>query len=251
MKIRAISLFTAISICCLSPKALAISNPGSSSNNESSFLQQIQNGFSSFRNYVQQLSTEFSSGWGELSGDVKKSIDQTVGDLGIPDLIKSGKNIEASVAKGKSSISTTDPGMQGVNARHDWDEQYTKGQSQAILGADGQRAMNQENQISQAAVDTSSTNADTAQSDIVTQDVMKKIAIQNAQQANISRSIQQEAQQQTKTLAAANVNLSDINSRMDEQQKKQQIEESASSTQTLKNASFNDGFWSTNNSTKN
>ncbi len=239
-------LFTATSICCLSLTATA-----AASNNSSSFLQQIQDNFSSLRNYIKQLSTDFSSGWGELNSEVKKDIDKTMGDLGIPDLIKSGKNIEATVAGKKSDISTIDPGMQGVNARHDWDRQYTKGQSQAILGQDGQRAMSQENQVSQTAVDTSNSNADAAQSDIVTQDIMKKIAIQNAQASTIARSIQQEAQQQTKSIATANVNLSDMSSRMDEQQKRIQVEDRSGTNQTLNNAAFNDGFWDTSPNTKN
>ncbi|MBA3920207.1 MAG: hypothetical protein H0X31_00290 [Nostocaceae cyanobacterium] len=107
--------------------------------------------------------------------------------------------------------------------------------------------MNEENQTSQSAVDTSASNADAAQSDIITQDIMKKIAIQNSQLLTVLKAMQGATQQQTKIAAAANVNLADISHNTTLEQQRKQNEEQANGNATYKNAAFDDGFWHGNN----
>ncbi|MHC5863580.1 MAG: hypothetical protein ACYTXM_43340, partial [Nostoc sp.] len=85
------------------------------------------------------------------------------------------------------------------------------------LGVDGQQVQAQEADLTNNALSTSSTNADNAQSDIVTQDILKKMAIQNLQNVVISKAIHSETQKQTRALAAANVNLVDISKNISSQ----------------------------------
>ncbi|TVP62445.1 MAG: hypothetical protein EA343_10985 [Nodularia sp. (in: Bacteria)] len=85
---------------------------------------------------------------------------------------------------------------------------------------------------------------DAAQEDIITQDILKKIAVQNIQGVIISKSIQSEAQKQSRALAAANINLTDISTRMDEKSRKEEAEARATASQILEAAAFRDGFWS-------
>ncbi|MBD2531912.1 hypothetical protein H6G97_20915 [Nostoc flagelliforme FACHB-838] len=93
------------------------------------------------------------------------------------------------------------------------------------------------------ALATSSDYANTAQSDIVTQDILKKMAIQNLQGVVITKSIQGEAQKQTRALAAANINLADMSGRMTEQARKEEAENRGAAKQIIEAAAFNDGFW--------
>jgi hypothetical protein len=206
-------------------------------------LQQIQDIFNSVNNYIHQQSVEFSQSWGELSSSVQTAIDNTTGDLGIPDPVAAGKQVEDVISGQDANVLTTNPSLLGYNARAEWNQQYTQGQSESTLGNQGQAVMKTESDASQDALATTSENASAAQQDIITQDIMKKIAIQNAQQAVISKSIQTEAQQQTQTLAAANLNLADMSGRMNEQERRQQFEDEAQVRQTLAAAAFNDGFW--------
>jgi len=224
----------------------AATNNTNSTNNNSSFLQQISQQYLQVKNYIKGLTTDFSQGWGALGGEVQSQIDKTVGDLGIPDMVRAGKNIENTISQKKTDVSNIDPGIQGKTARHEWDETYTKGQSQGILGAEGQKAMNEENQVSQTAVDTSASHADAAQNDVVTQDIMKRIAIQNFQQMTVLKLMQEADQQQTKIAAAANVNLADMSQNMTIEQKRKQNENQGAVNVTYKNAAFGDGFWNEN-----
>ncbi|MBW4558730.1 MAG: hypothetical protein KME59_22930 [Trichormus sp. ATA11-4-KO1] len=97
--------------------------------------------------------------------------------------------------------------------------------------------------MSNEALATSSDNAVAAQNDIITQDILKKIALQNLQGSIITKSIHAEAQKQSRALAAANINLADISSRMDQQARKEQAEAVATARQILRSAAALDAFW--------
>lgn len=210
---------------------------------QQSFLQQVQQTINSLKTYINQYGQEFSQGWGELNSQLNQIISSSIGDLGIPDPLKSGKQISQVIGQQQPDLLTIDPGLQGDDAERSWHQQYTLGQSQSILGTEGQKVQSQEAETSNNALATSSNNADAAQNDIVTQDILKKIAIQNSQAAIINKSIQGEAQKQTQALAAANINLADISGQMDLQARRQQNEDISSAKQILNAAAFADGFW--------
>jgi hypothetical protein len=150
-------------------------------------LQQIQDIFNSVSNYIHQQSVEFSQSWGELSGSVQTAIDSTNGDLDIPDPVAAGQQVETVISGQDANVLTTAPALLGYNARAEWNQQYTHGQSESTLGKQGQAVMKNESDASRNALATTSDNASAAQQDIITQDIMKKIAIQNQQQAVISK----------------------------------------------------------------
>ncbi|MBD2415977.1 hypothetical protein H6H01_35760 [Nostoc calcicola FACHB-3891] len=97
--------------------------------------------------------------------------------------------------------------------------------------------------MSNEAVTSSSENAQAVQSDIVTQDILKKIAIQNLQGAIITKSLHVEAQKQSRALAAANINLADMSGRMDEETKRLEAESTATAKGILRSAAALDAFW--------
>ncbi len=171
------------------------------------------------------------------------SIDSTIGDLGIPDPLDAGRQIKDAIAKKDAGLLETNPILQAQSAVIDWNEQYSRGQAQSILGAEGQKVQAQEAEISNDAAVTSLDNAQTAQADVITQDILKKIAIQNLQGAVITKSIHAESQKQSRALATANINLADISNRANEQAKKQQAESNATAREIVRSAAAVDAFW--------
>jgi hypothetical protein len=208
-----------------------------------SFLTQFQQIYSSLQTYISNYQKEFSQSLGKLEAELNQAIESSVGDLGIPDPLKAGKNIEKVIEKQQGTLLTLDPRIQADNAIKDWNQQYTRGQSESVLGSQGQRVQSQEAAITNDATAQSSENANAAQQDVVTQDILKKVAIQNLQSVVIAKSIHSEAQKQSRSLAAANINLADISSRMDSLAAVKDQESNAATRQIIQSAAVTDSFW--------
>jgi hypothetical protein len=208
-----------------------------------SFLTQFQQIYQSLQRHINVYSEEFSQAWGELGGEITKSINSTIGDLGIPDPLDAGRRIKDTVAKQDTDLLETNPILQAETAVIDWNGQYSRGQAQSILGVEGQKVQAQEAEISNDATSTSFDNAKMAQADVITQDILKKIAIQNLQGAVITKSIHAESQKQSRALATANINLADISSRVNDQARKQQAESNATAREIVRSAAAVDAFW--------
>jgi hypothetical protein len=212
-----------------------------------SFLNQLQQVLASLKTSIEQYKQEFSQQWQELNADLNDAISSTVGDLGIPDPLKAGKKIKVVIQEQETDLVQTDSQTQGDNAQRDWHQSYTYGLAESVLGREGQKTQAQEGEMSNQALATSSNNADEVQNDVITQDILKKMAVQNLQTTLITKSIHSEAQKQTRALSAANINLSDISSRLDQQAKKEQANSNSSARQILDAAAFADGFWEKTN----
>jgi len=208
-----------------------------------SFLTQFQQIYSSLQTYVSNYQKEFTKSLGKLEAELTQAIESSVGDLGIPDPLKAGKNIEKVIQKQEGDLLILDPRIQADNAIKEWNQQYTRGQSESVLGAEGQRVQSQSAAITNDATAQSSKNAAAAQQDVITQDILKKVAIQNLQSVVIAKSIHSEAQKQSRSLAAANINLADISSRMDEQAAAKDQESNAATRQIIQSAAVTDSFW--------
>lgn len=212
-------------------------------NQNQSFLTQFQQIYSSLQTYISNYQKEFTRSLGKLEAELNQAIESSIGDLGIPDPLKAGKNIEKIIQKQEGNLLTLDPRIQAENAVKDWNQQYTLGQSESVLGIEGQRVQSQEAGITNDATSQSSENANAAQDDVITQDILKKVAIQNLQNAVIAKSIHSESQKQSRSLAVTNINLADISSRMDEQAAAKDQESSAATRQIIQSAAANDSFW--------
>jgi hypothetical protein len=203
----------------------------------------------SLQSYIKLYSQEFS----QLSKDLNKdkdldiAITSTNGVMGIPDPLKAGKNIKVIIQQQDTDLVETDSQTQGENAQRQWHQAYTYGLSGSVLGREGQKTQAQEAEISNYAVENSSNTADEVQNDVITQDILKKMAVQNLQTTVITKSIHSEAQKQTRALSAANINLSDISSRLDEQARKEQANNNSSAKQIIGSAAFADAFWEQSN----
>lgn len=216
---------------------------------KSLFLEQFQQVMTSLQSYIKLYSQEFS----QLSKDLNKdkdldiAITSTNGVMGIPDPLKAGKNIKVIIQQQDTDLVETDSQTQGENAQRQWHQAYTYGLSGSVLGREGQKTQAQEAEISNYAVENSSNTADEVQNDVITQDILKKMAVQNLQTTVITKSIHSEAQKQTRALSAANINLSDISGRLDEQARKEQANNNSSAKQIIGSAAFADAFWEQSN----
>ncbi|MEH2188774.1 MAG: hypothetical protein V7K64_21820 [Nostoc sp.] len=212
-------------------------------NQNQSFLTQFQQIYSSLQTYISNYQKEFTKSLGKLEAELNQAIESSIGDLGIPDPLKAGKNIEKVIEKQEGNLLILDPRIQADNAIKDWNQQYTRGQSESVLGVEGQRVQSQEAAITNDATAQSSENAAAAQEDVITQDILKKVAIQNLQNVVIAGSIHSEAQKQSRSLAVANINLADISNRLDEQAAAKDQESNAATRQIIQSAAANDSFW--------
>lgn len=212
-------------------------------NQNQSFLTQFQQIYSSLQTYISNYQKEFTKSLGKLEAELTQAIESSVGDLGIPDPLKAGKNIEKVIQKQEGALLILDPRIQAGNAIKEWNQQYTRGQSESVLGVEGQRVQSQEAAITNDATAQSSENAAAAQQDVITQDILKKVAIQNLQNVVIAKSIHSEAQKQSRSLAVANINLADISNMLDEQAAAKDQESNAATRQIIQSAAANDSFW--------
>lgn len=214
---------------------------------EKSFLIQFLETYNSLQKSIEKYSQDFSLSWENVIKGVDGLINSTKGALGTPDPMIAGERIRKAISNDQSTtvVPTIDTPVeiQGQNAEREWHQKYTQAQSQSTLGADGQRIQAQEAEMSNDAVNQSSNYADAAQQDVVTQDILKKIAIQNQQATIINKSLHSEAQKQTRALAAANINLADISSRLDEQAQEQERQTRATVHSVIQSSGAIDAFW--------
>ena len=167
-----------------------------------------------------------------------------VQDLGLPDMLATGRKIEETIANAKADILQLDPRIKGKNAKVQWNQKFTLDQSETVLGEVGQKTARQEKENARKALEISATSADAAQNDLVTQDIMKKIALQNAQTTRVLKSVQSSIQQQNEIGATTNVNLTDISKNLTNQQRKEQRMRQGAINAIYRNAAFSNGYWS-------
>jgi hypothetical protein len=215
------------------------------------FLREIEQLKGEVNSKVQGLTKDLNRSWSKLSGEmqsqinskIQSQIDDLVGDLHLPDLIKTGDQVKEAISNIKVDISQIDARIQGQNARSDWYQKYTIKQAEGVVGIVGQQIRKQENDISQAAADISLDKAQEAQSDYITQEVMKKIATQNAHSATILKLVQSSLQEQNQLTATTNVNLSQISESLLLERQRRQQEEQGAINAIYQSASFNDQLW--------
>ncbi|QLE59721.1 hypothetical protein [Nostoc sp. TCL26-01] len=195
------------------------------------------------KKYVDLDFKKFGIKWGSLNTEIGKAIDKAIKE-GQKDPYKTGDGVNDAVSEQEdTNLIDTPPEVQGENAEIDVHQAYTRAQSQAVLGREGQKNQAEEVQITNTAVSDSLEQADAAQADVVTQDILKKMAIQNVQTAMLVRATHGESQRQTQLLATSNMNLADINNQMSIEEKKRQAESSATSREILRAGAVLDAFW--------
>lgn len=233
---------SAIALTLILSVSLPAQAANKTSNQQSSFVDDINSFFSSARQYVQQISQEFSHTFGKLSPEVQSAIKEAMGKLGIPDPIEAGKKIEDVIAQQETNTLETAAGVLGVNARYGWDEKFAKAQSQSILGKQGQEQMAVNRQTTVDAAQAIALEAQQSETDLTTQDLIRRQLKQNALEARAMAAMQGSLQDTARLTATNGLSLQNIAERENKKQRQEQIENRADLQSALQVAGFQNGL---------
>lgn len=203
--------FIAVSTIGLSSaRAFEIPNP------LAQVVEQFQQQLASVNSYVSSIFSDKLKSLSEsLDGDLQTAIDDTMGALGIPDPTKSREATEKIAGVSSSPIN------QAERATNEVDRQITRAVAHTTLGKAGQERTKQQFEKTQQSIEQVEANAEAAEGDVVTQNVMKRIAQQNVQQAGILGAIRTDGLRLLQSQDLANNNLTNISRAVDGQNQAQ------------------------------
>jgi hypothetical protein len=209
-----------------SASALEISNP------LTKVFDQWQEQLSSINKYV---SSTISQKLGDLSdslqGDLQAAVNESVGALGLPDATEVRGKIEDIVASNDSAVNSVD------KATNEVDRQITRADSDATLSKQGQQITKQQVEKTQTSIEQVNNSGEAAQDEVVTQNVMKRMALQNTQIAGILGAMRTDGLKSKQSQDLANLNLTNISRSLDGQNQVQQKEVVGQGFNNLRTAS--------------
>ena len=192
--------------------AKAVTVPLGGDNPLNNLLNQFLKYFEQAQNYITQVVNEKIQPLEEaINADLQNAIEQAKGALGLPDPIAARKTVEQTLS------SSIEPISSGERATNEIDRQITRSTASATLSAEGQQRSQEQMQATKQAVETVQQQALFAQQDVVTQNVMKRIAAQNAEISGVLGSMRQDMAQDAQRQELANVNLTNISRSVDGQ----------------------------------
>jgi hypothetical protein len=169
-----IGTFTIATISISSASALEIPNP------LAKVFDQWQEQLNSINKYVSStISQKLEELSESLQGDLKAAVNESVGALGLPDAKEAREKIEDIAASNNSAINSVD------KATNEIDRQITRADSDSSLSKQGQQLTKEQVEKTQTSIEQVENSGEAAQEDVVTQNVMKRIAQQNTQIAGI------------------------------------------------------------------
>lgn len=143
----------------------------------------------------------------------------------------------------KDSILDTNPKLKAQMAKQEWQKLYTREQTKSFLGTTGQELMQAEQELSLFSSQNSGTQAQAAQGDLITQNVMKRVAIQNAQNTNLLKLVQTSVQRQNQLTATSNLSLSGISRYLQNRDTQQLAEQKAIRNVLYQNSRLRSKLW--------
>jgi hypothetical protein len=197
------ALSAALILAALPAKA----STGSSSSNPFSgitdFLNQAQQ---SIQEYTQTITEKV----GAFGQQFQQIAEDTAGDLG---LIDPGKARE----QAENIVNPDNATYNAGAAVNEMDRQSARASASSILSEDGQTQQVDAYEGTQTSVDTVGEKASTAQGDDVTQNVMKRIADQNAATTEVLGGVRSDLLKMNEQTAQTNVQLSNVSRSLDGQ----------------------------------
>ncbi|MEB3218979.1 MAG: hypothetical protein VKN72_22465 [Nostocales cyanobacterium 94392] len=166
-----------------------------------------------------------------LQGDLQAVVEEATGILGLPDTTKVRNEIEEIAASDDSAVNGVD------KATNEVDRQITRANSDTSLSKDGQENMKAQVEKTQTSIETVSVFSDAAQNDVVTQNVMKRIAQQNTQITGILGAMRTDGLKSKQSQDLANLNLTNISRSLDGQNQSRQKEVIGQGFNNLRTAS--------------
>lgn len=223
-KIALVSLGTAsVFLPQSSAQAISLNNPLDSL--ISQLNEQLQAIQSTFEGEINDRLASITEG---LSQDV----DAAMGSLGLPDVLATRSQIEG--AQGFETGGT----YQETAIANEIDRLATRMNGATVLSTEGQARLQQSLQQTQQTVDMVGAEATIAQGEVVTQNVMKRIARQNQLTSSVLGDLRAGQIQANQSQALANTNLSNISENLDGERARQSGENLGAAFDVLRSASF-------------
>jgi hypothetical protein len=195
-------------------------------------IEQLQEQTGSVNKYISSTISQKLDNLSEsLEGDLQAVVQEAAGVLGLPDATKVREEIEAIAADNDNAVNSVD------KATNELDRQITRADSNGTLSKKGQENMKAEVEKTQTSIETVSIFSDAAQNDVVTQNVMKRIAQQNTQISGILGTMRTDGLKTKQSQDLANLNLTNISRSLDGQNQAKQKEVVGQGFSNLRTAS--------------
>jgi hypothetical protein len=146
-----------------------------------------------------------------LGGDLQAAINETMGVLGLPDPTQTRKKVE------EIGAHSTVPINNAERTANEVDRQVTRAVADMTLGKAGQQLTKEQVEKTHELIQQVQEQAEAAQGEVVTQNVMKQIADQNAQTAAILGAMRADGLRLQQSQDLANTNLTNISRAVDGQ----------------------------------
>ena len=195
-------------------------------------IEQLQEQTGSVNKYISStISRKLDNLSESLEGDLQAVVQEAAGVLGLPDASKVRQEIEEIASDSNNAVNSVD------RATNELDRQITRAQTETTLSKEGQKSMEAEVEKTQTSIETVSIFSDAAQNDVVTQNVMKRIAQLNTQIAGILGAMRTSELKSKQSQDLANLNLTNISRSLDGQNQARQKEVVGQGFSNLRTAS--------------
>lgn len=175
-------------------------------------ISQLKQELQSIDNYVESvLESKLEPLASSLGKDIEAAINETLGVLGLPDAIEARTEVENIAATSDTAINTVE------QVTNEVDRQITRAVVDSTLSKNGQKLTNQEVEKTQNSIERVQIYSAAAQDEVVTQNVMKRIAQQNTSTAAILGAMRADGLKSKQSQDLANLNLTNISRSLDGQ----------------------------------
>ncbi|WP_242046408.1 MULTISPECIES: hypothetical protein [Calothrix] len=154
-----------------------------------------------------------------------------MGKLGLPSAIEVRDKVEEIATNDDNAVNSVD------KVTNEIDRQITRADSDTTLSKEGQELTKQQVEKTQTSIEQVQADASAAQDDVVTQNVMKRIAQQNTQIAGILGAMRTDGLKLKQSQDLANLNLTNISRSLDGQNQAHQKETVGQGFNNLRTAS--------------
>ncbi|MEM6403088.1 MAG: hypothetical protein AAF757_23140, partial [Cyanobacteria bacterium P01_D01_bin.116] len=182
-------------------------------------INQLKQELKSIDNYVESvLESKLEPIASSLGKDIEAAINETLGVLGLPDAIEARTEVERIAASSDTAINTVE------QVTNEVDRQITRAVVDSTLSKNGQNLTSEEVEKTQNSIERVQIYSAAAQDEVVTQNVMKRIAQQNASTAAILGAMRADGLKSKQSQDLANLNLTNISRSLDGQNQARQKE---------------------------
>lgn len=221
-----------LSAVAMSTALILVANPAQASpqNGGSNPLSGLMGWLNEATQKVEEYANSIKDKLAPLGEEFEKIADNAIGQLGLPDPMKVRE--EADKVVSDSPIHATG----GV--ANEIDRQSARASASSILSEEGQELQVQAYEGTQQSIETVDQQSKTADQQVVTQNVMKQIAAQNAETSKVLGGMRSDLLKMNEQQAQGNVQLGNISNTLDGQKAAQNAERVGAGFSNLRTASF-------------